>query len=262
MKNKSLKDKVALVTGASSGIGAAIVLKLAQYGTRLCLVGRNTKRLNLVRDKALKQGAEYLSIYKADLENETDIKNLKEKVQDIDILIHSAGVISLGNLEEASVKDLDWHYWVNLRAPYLLTQIFLPTIKKRQGQIVFINSSVVLKAKASTSQYSATKNGLKAIADSLREELEKDGVDVISIFPMSTATPMQKKVAISRSKKYQPGLLLHPEDVAELVVNALTRPRITPFYNSLSLQTMKWASMLIFRKLENFFKTIYEKHEK
>jgi short-subunit dehydrogenase len=98
-------------------------------------------------------------------------------------------------------------------------------IKARQGQIVFVNSTAGLRAEANASQYASTKHALKAVADSLREEVNAAGVRVMSLFLGRTASPMQAGVHEMEHRKYSPELLMQPEDVAAVVINALTLPR-------------------------------------
>ena len=216
---------MAVVTGANSGIGKAIAFALAAQGVTVCLVGRRKEALQLVAE----QVSNGCACYEANLGLDSDISalitNLKQNLTGVDILIHSAGVIRLSSFECASPDQLDWHYRVNVRAPYLLTQGLLPMIKARQGQIVFVNSTAGLRAGANTSQYALTKHALKAIADSLRDEVNPGGVRVLSLFLGRTASPMQASVHEVERRKYNPGLLMQPEDVAAVVVNALTLPR-------------------------------------
>jgi len=223
-----LKNQIAVVTGASSGIGKSIALSLANKGTTLCLVGRQIKTLNAISDSDIKT-APQTKTYEADLTIDEDIQKLKVYLQQdfghIDILIHSAGIFSMDILEYASVDDLDRQYRTNVRAPYLLTQALLPMIKSRQGQIVFINSSVGLKARSRVGQYAATKHALKAIADSLRDEVNADGIRVLSVYLGRTATPMQALMHEMEGSHYQRERLLQPEDVAKVVINTLILPR-------------------------------------
>ena len=220
--------QVAVVTGASSGIGKAIALGLAAQGATLCLVGRNPETLEAIAGSAGKTATRILH-YRVDLTINEDILELAAHVQrdfgSTDILVHSAGVISLGPMETAPVETLDWQYRTNLRAPYSLTRALLPTIRVRRGQVVFINSSVALNARANVGQYAATKHALKALADSLRDEVNIDGVRVLSVFLGRTATPMQAAVHDMEGKEYRPERLLLTEDVASVVINALSLPR-------------------------------------
>jgi NADP-dependent 3-hydroxy acid dehydrogenase YdfG len=220
-----LANQVAVVTGANSGIGKALTLALAAQGATVCLVGRRMEALQSVAKQALNGSV----CYEADLELDPDIAaliaNIKQEVKRVDILVHSAAVIRLSSFECARADQLDWHYKINVRAPYLLTQGLLPMIKARQGQIVFMNSTAGLRAGAKASQYAATKHALKAIADSLRDEVNAAGVRVLSLFLGRTASPMQASVHEMEHRKYFPEVLMQPEDVAAVVVNALILPR-------------------------------------
>jgi NADP-dependent 3-hydroxy acid dehydrogenase YdfG len=112
-----------------------------------------------------------------------------------------------------------------LKPAYRLTQALLPALKASQGQIVFINSTVGLAARANVAQYAATKHALKALADALREEVNPAGVRVLSVYPGRTATDQQASIYELEGRAYAPETLLQPEDVAATVVGALTLPR-------------------------------------
>jgi NAD(P)-dependent dehydrogenase (short-subunit alcohol dehydrogenase family) len=128
----------------------------------------------------------------------------------------------MGATASAPVEEFDWQYHVNLRAPYLLTQSLLPMLRQGQGQIVFINSLVGLNAKGAAGQYSATKHALKALADSLREEVNADGLRVLSVFLGRTASPMQAAVHRMEGRTYKPERLVRPKDVADVVLSVLS----------------------------------------
>jgi NADP-dependent 3-hydroxy acid dehydrogenase YdfG len=227
------KEQVAVVTGASSGIGKAIALGLAAQGAKLCLLGRKLDTL-LAIAKSVETSPQVVS-YQVDLTLDEDIQKLNSRlVEDfgqVDLLIHSAGIISLGEMKTAPVEDLDLQYRTNVRAPYALTQALLPMLIPRQGQIVFINSSAGLTAKAGAGQYAATKYALKAIADSLRAEVNALGLRVLSVYPGRTASPMQAAIYKMEGKAYNPERLLQPEDVAACVINALSLPRTAEVTN-------------------------------
>jgi NADP-dependent 3-hydroxy acid dehydrogenase YdfG len=220
-------DQIAVITGAGSGIGRALALSLAAESATLCLVGRSLETLEAVAEQA-RSMAPRVFCYQVDLTADEDIRHLAASLRrdfgGIDLLVHSAGVISLGRLESASVEDFDWQYRTNVRAPYLLTQALLPMLRLRCGQIVFINSSAGLSASANLSQYAATKHALKAIADSLRQEVNAEGLRVLSVYLGRTATPMQAAVHKMEGKAYHPERLMQPENVAAVVINALSLP--------------------------------------
>jgi NADP-dependent 3-hydroxy acid dehydrogenase YdfG len=227
--SSELKDRTCLVTGASSGIGRAIALALASVGARVCAVARRRDELEATANRATGTGR--FVFYEADLVGDGEpgrlAKALLSREDGVDVLVHSAGTISLGGVETASVRDLDRQYAVNVRAPYLLTQALLPALRASEGQVVFINSTVGLAAKANVAQYAATKHALKAIADSLREEINPHGVRVVSVYPGRTATPLQAGIHAIEGKAYDPERLIQPEDVASVVLSALTLPRST-----------------------------------
>jgi NAD(P)-dependent dehydrogenase (short-subunit alcohol dehydrogenase family) len=227
-RHPAFTDQVAVVTGASSGVGRAIVRALALRGASVCAVGRNPTSLADVAD-AGPEGGGCIRAYRADLEVDLDIRALVARLErdapHIDVLVHSAGVIAVGRVEEASAEDFDRHYRINVRAPYLLTQALLPRLRARQGQIVFINSSAGMTAKAIVSQYAATKHALRAVADSLRDEVNADGIRVLSVFLGRTATPMMAAVHQIERQTYRPERLVQPEDVAAVVLSILQLPR-------------------------------------
>jgi NADP-dependent 3-hydroxy acid dehydrogenase YdfG len=215
---------VALVTGAGSGIGRAIALALAERGDDVWLVGRRVDALE--ETAAAAPGSRVAS---ADLTNDGDIERLRAELDGagggLDVLVHCAGTISHGTIEEAKVADLDAQYGSNVRAPYLLTQALLPLLVAARGDVVFVNSSIAGRARAGDGQFAATQSALKAIADSLRDEVNASGVRVLSMFPGRTATPRQAGIHAHEGKDYRPEQLMQPEDVAGIVVSALALPR-------------------------------------
>src|ERR1700741_3708452 len=97
-------------------------------------------------------------------------------------------------IDRAGLEDFDRHYRTNVRAPYALTKALLPMLKARRGQVVFINSSSGISAKPTTAQYDATKHALRAIADSLRCEVNRYGVRVLSVYLGQTAGNLQSEL--------------------------------------------------------------------
>jgi NADP-dependent 3-hydroxy acid dehydrogenase YdfG len=225
---EALIGQTAVVTGASSGIGRAIALALAKQGADLCLVGRARDRLDDVADQVRKSGrtaTPYATDLSRDAEIATLVDHLQQDVARVEILVHCAGAIALGKVAHAPAQDLDTQYRANVRAPYALTQALLPMLARERGYIVFINSSVVQSARPNSSQFAATQHALKAFADHLREEVNPEGIRVLSVFPGRTATPRQVSLYAREGRPYRPDLLLQPEDVAAVVVRALTLPR-------------------------------------
>lgn len=227
----ALSGQLAVVTGASRGIGAAIALALAAAGARLCLVGRDEAALLAVAQQAggSREGAGQHLCLRADLADEADVERLATTLQrelpSVDVLVHAAGVLHRAPLADAPAAQFDAQYRINVRAPFELTQRLLSQLKAARGQVVFVNSSAGLVAHASVVQYAATKHALKAIADGLREEVNADGVRVLSLYVGRTATRMQADLHAMEGKAYDPGTLIQPEDVAALTLQVLSLPR-------------------------------------
>ncbi len=148
-----------------------------------------------------------------------------EHFQGVDILIHSQGLFRSGPVESSPIADLDAQYQVNLRSPYLLTQQLLPTLLERQGQIVFVNSTAGLQTRGGVAAYGATKHGLRALADGLREEVNGRGVRVMTLYPGRTASAMQEEVCAFEGSVYDPARFAQPEDIAAMAIQALALPR-------------------------------------
>ena len=230
----SLENRVVVVTGSSQGIGRAIALGLAHKKAVLALVARNGSALQDVAEMA-RTSSPCVVVYAADLVVDGAgmeiAKSLSQQFGGLDILIHCAGAYSRGALETASVDEFDRLYRTNVRAPYGLTQSLLPLLKKRKGQIAFINSTQGAQARACVGQFAATQHALKAIADSLREEVNADGVRVVSLYCGRTATPRMEAIYKLEGREYKPELLLQPEDIAEVLINTLMVPRTAEVTN-------------------------------
>jgi NADP-dependent 3-hydroxy acid dehydrogenase YdfG len=236
-----LNLQTAVVTGASSGIGAAIALCLSEEGAMLHLIGRNLDALDVLAQQCQRNSPRVLT-YRADLNVDTDLAKLQTKLQrdcdGVDILVHSAGVIALGPLESVSLDDFDRQFRTNVRAPYALTQALLPMLRAHQGSVVFINSSAGVNTRANISQYSATKHALKAVADSFRAEVNADGIRVLTVYPGRTASPQQAAIHKAEGKTYSPELLMQPADVARIIVDAL-RVNRTAEVTDISIRPMR-----------------------
>jgi NADP-dependent 3-hydroxy acid dehydrogenase YdfG len=225
-ESRPLAGQIALVTGASSGVGRAIALALARRGTNLCLVGRNADTLSETATAA--QRFSSVASFQLDLTEDDSIQSLLQHFEGagkLDILVHSAGIFHQDPMAQACVDDLDQQYAINVRAPYVLSQRLLPLLTASRGQIVFINSSVGLSVRRpEVGQYAATKHALKAVADSLREEVNEKGVRVLTVYLGRTATPTQREIFREEGRVYRPETLLQPIDIASVVVNALSLP--------------------------------------
>jgi NADP-dependent 3-hydroxy acid dehydrogenase YdfG len=221
-----LSGTVALVTGAGGGIGRAIACALVGAGSEAWLVGRTQKTLD---ETARLGGVEHIRVRPHDLtrpdEMEALARELEHEAQRLDVLVHCAGVIAHGRIEEAPTESLDEQYAANVRVFYALVQRLLPLLRSGPGQVVVVNSSVVLGTRPGVGQFAATQHALRALTDTLRQEINADGVRVLSVFPGRTATTRQESLFAAEQRHYRPELLLQPEDLATMVLTSLTLPR-------------------------------------
>jgi NADP-dependent 3-hydroxy acid dehydrogenase YdfG len=222
------ENRTAVITGGGSGVGAAIALALAGAGAAIHIIGRRLDPLQAVAAKARGLGSE-ATCYAIDLaDNSGQLELAQRLVRDlahVDILVQNAAAFASAPFESADPAEFDRLYWTNVRAPYILTQALLPRLRARRGQVVFINSSSGLLARATTAQYDSTKHALRAIADSLRAEVNAHGVRVLSVYLGRTASEMQERIHRMEGKPYRPELLLQPEEVASVILNALSLPQ-------------------------------------
>jgi NADP-dependent 3-hydroxy acid dehydrogenase YdfG len=223
-----LAGQAAVVAGATSDIGRAISLGLGALGAQLCLLGRDVSTLDELA-KSVRGLTDTVFAYPVDITSETSVAEVAARLSSdpgrLDVLVHSAGVFEMGPHETAAVADLDRQYQTNVRGPYVLTQALLPLLRASRGQIVFVNSTVGLDARAGLGQYASTQHALRAIANALRMEVNADGVRVLTVYLGRTATARQAGIFRLEGRPYAPELLIQPEDVAEMVLSALRLPR-------------------------------------
>jgi NAD(P)-dependent dehydrogenase (short-subunit alcohol dehydrogenase family) len=224
-----LGGQTAVITGATGGIGKSVALALARRGVRLHLLVRDTaKGTQLAAELAGIAPTVRFDVHEMDLSKDIRpaVELLLKGVPSVDILVHGAGALSLSTFADLDERDFDFQFQVNARAPLLLTKLLLPHLRKRPGQIVFLNSSVTQQnTKAHLIGYAASKYALKSIADGIRNAVNDDGIRVLSVYPGRTATPMQERVFRFEARAYRGDRLLQPNDVAETIVGALVLPR-------------------------------------
>jgi NADP-dependent 3-hydroxy acid dehydrogenase YdfG len=217
-----------VVTGASGDIGGAIALSLAELGATVCVVARRVPELEALAAR-VGVGSPPMVVRQADLTVDREIARLADTAEQelgrVDFLVHSAGTIAFGTHEAAPTDDFDLQYRANVRAPYTLTKALLPLLKASQGQIVFVSSTAALQVRAGLGQFAATQHALKAVADTLRAEINAAGVRVLTVYLGRTATARQARIFELEGRSYTPELLMQPSDVAEMVLAALRLPR-------------------------------------
>jgi len=212
-----------LLTGAGSGIGAAVARRLAARGDDLWLLTRDAGRARQLREQF--PDARTIVADLAEPERMSWAFGQQELPASIDSLLHVAGVVELGRVDELQVATWRKTLAVNTIAPAELTRLLLPSLRAAKGQIVFVNSGAGLHASPDWSAYAASKFGLRAIADALRAEVRADGIRITTVYPGRTATPMQQKVHAQEGRDYDAAEWIDPESVATTILAALDLPR-------------------------------------
>jgi NADP-dependent 3-hydroxy acid dehydrogenase YdfG len=230
--SRPLDGKVALVTGASSGIGEATASALAIAGAKLAIAARRADRLSALAKSIGDAGGQALEIV-ADVTTAGDIARMIDTVVEefgrLDILVNNAGVMLLSPVAEASSDDWRRMVELNLIALMELTKAALPHLKASKGHIVNIASVAGRVANPAASGYAATKFGVLGFSESLRREVYADKVRVTVIEPGMVATELGDHITNAKAKAglEQRRATMEPllaEDVAAAVAYAVTQP--------------------------------------
>ncbi len=230
-----IQDKNAVITGASEGIGFAIAEKFVRNGANVILISRNQNKLNRAAKILSKCGTEVHTIAK-DLSNIESIKELVFSINDvwstIDILVNNAGIALFDPMEDVKLDTLDFMINLNVKAPFLLTQGLLPSIKKSKGNIINISSYFsdrMISGRPSTI-YSLTKGAINSFTKSLANEIGNTGVRVNAIAPGSVNTSLliktvrqmtdidKEKFEKTISQIYPLGRIGQPDEIADLAI--------------------------------------------
>jgi NADP-dependent 3-hydroxy acid dehydrogenase YdfG len=205
----------AMITGASGGLGTALAEVLAPTHT-LFLAGRPSARLDEV---ATRFGA---TTWPVDLADTDEIPTAVEPIDELDVLIHNAGVAFPGRVAESDVYEWRMSMEVNVIGAVALTLALLPALRAANGHVVFINSGAGISASPGLASYTASKFALRGFADSLRND--EPSLRVTSVHPGRIATAMQEGLIAYEGKDYDPSQFLSPETVAKIVADAVNAP--------------------------------------
>lgn len=205
--------QIAVVTGASSGIGEAISSRLLELGFRVIGVSRTTS-------KSLQNHVNFSTI-NADLSKEKETLKVCEalKKESVFLLVNAAGFGKFEPHEELSPKTITDMTFLNLTSPMLLTNATLRSLKKNDGYLININSIEAIRASKFAGVYSATKAGLKAFSDALFEETRKSGLSITNINPDMTESAFYNDLRFEASEKENERLL--STDIADAVAHIL-----------------------------------------
>ncbi|HFD6322400.1 TPA: SDR family oxidoreductase [Staphylococcus aureus] len=216
-----LTDKVAVVTGAGSGIGEAIATLLHEEGVKVILAGRNKDKLQNVANQLAQDS---VKVVPTDVTKKEEVDELIKIAQqtfgDLDIVINSAGQMLSSKITDYQVDEWDSMIDVNIKGTLYTAQAALPTmLEQSSGHLINIASISGFEVTKSSTIYSATKAAVHTITQGLEKELAKTGVKVTSISPGMVDTAITAAYNPSDRKK------LDPQEIAEAVLYALTQPK-------------------------------------
>lgn len=220
--NVELKNQVALVTGASRGMGRSISLALAEAGAHVILAARNEDRLQKVKEEIIVKGG-LATPLKTDISVEQEILSLFETIREkcgrLDIVVNNAGIGIWGKLVDFAIEDFDKLINVNLRSLYICCQQALKMmIPAGSGFIINLSSVVGFKGYVNQSAYTATKHGVMGLTKSLAAEVQEHGICVSAILPGGVDTDFigAARPDLDRS------VLIPTEDIAKTVLFLLS----------------------------------------
>lgn len=218
-----LQDKVAIVTGASSGIGASIAHALSNHGVKVVLSGRNESRLNAVAKRIQEEVQTEVDTLTVDVTQKSELERLvrhaQEKFGRVDILVNSAGKMLSSAITDDDVDAWDTMLDVNVKGTLYGIHAVLPMfLNQSSGHIINISSISGFEVTKKSTLYSATKAAIHSITQGLEKELAKTGVRATSISPGMVDTPLSGDTDWGERKK------LDPNDIAEAALYALQQP--------------------------------------
>ncbi len=217
--------KVAIVTGATSGIGMATAFRFAEQGARVAAVGRKKEILSKVQRQNIRT-------YSVDLTNEKETSTFAGRALEdfggVDILVNAAGIIANGTIENTSLADYDLMMNINVRSVFQLTQLVLPSIIERKGNIVNVSSVTGLRAFPNVFAYCVSKAAVDQFTRCAALELAPKGVRVNAVNPGVVRTNLHLNSGmnednyaafVDRSKTTHPlGRIGQPEEIADLIL--------------------------------------------
>ncbi|WP_440857734.1 SDR family oxidoreductase [Staphylococcus shinii] len=218
-----LKDKVAIVTGASSGIGASIAETLSQHGVKVMLTGRNEARLSDVAEQLQENSQSEIATHIVDVTQKNEVAKLVKETENkfghVDILVNSAGLMLSSAITDGDVEAWENMIDVNVKGTLYGINAVLPIfLNQSTGHIINIASISGFEVTKQSTLYSASKAAVHTITQGLEKELAKTGVRVTSISPGMVDTPLSGDTDWGSRKK------LDPKNIAEAVVYALQQP--------------------------------------
>lgn len=222
----TIKDRVAVVTGATRGIGRVIAIKLAEAGAKVAVLGRDEKKANNVKAEIEKLGGK-AEVFLGDISDDKECKRIADEVNaslgQLDILVNCAGALTSTKVDDISRDEWDKILGVNLTGTFFMIQSALPYLRKsKAGRIINISSNAGrMGGYANSQSYTASKGGVIAITKGIARQLAPDNITVNVVCPGTTKTEMSELYDEETTKRLigriPLGRLGKPEDTAAAV---------------------------------------------
>lgn len=251
-------NKIALITGATSGIGKATALKLAQKGYNLILTGRRRKRLDSLKKELEENHSIKVQILSFDIRNYKETHNaffsLTAEWQNIDILINNAGLaLGLSPIQEGDIEDWDQMIDTNIKGLLYITRIVSPImVDKKMGHIINISSIAGKDVYPMGNVYCATKHAVTALSQAMRMDLLPYGIKVSLVCPGAVETEFSNvrfKGDDARANSVYEGFdALNADNIADAIVFAIEQPKNVDIQDILVMPTAQARGDMIFKK--------------
>jgi len=215
---KYFKDKVAVITGASSGIGKLTALTLSKLGVKVALAARSESKLEEIKSKILSEGNQVIAIKTDVSKQEDNIKLINEVIDEwgkIDIFIANAGQYIQTYIADCDIKEIQNSMNINFYGTFHGIKLVLPVMQKQNsGNIVIVNSLDAKKGIVGDGPYVVAKSALSGFAEVLRQEVKSNAISVTSVYPGRVDTPMIEDIKVP---------WISPKISAQKVVNAIIK---------------------------------------
>jgi NADP-dependent 3-hydroxy acid dehydrogenase YdfG len=226
-----IADKTVIITGASSGIGEAVALRLAKNGAAVVLGARRVERLQSLAAQVEAEGGK-VSAFPCDVTKRSDLEKIAahalEKFGSIDALVNNAGVMPISRLDMYDVDGWDRTIDTNIKGVLYAIAAVLPQMKQQKsGHIISIASVAGHKINGGSAVYAASKHSVRVISEALRQEVTKDGIRVTIVSPGATQSELFEKILDPASQKRIEGaheIALPADSVARAIAYAMEEP--------------------------------------
>jgi len=251
-------NKIALITGATAGIGEAIAFRMAALNFNLILTGRRKERLDALKEKLSQEFSIEIKTLNFDVRNneevESQIDSLEGNWKNIDLLVNNAGLAAgLGTIQEGSINDWERMIDTNIKGLLYMTRKVSPLmVARKQGQIINIGSIAGKEVYPNGGVYCSTKHAVDALTKGMRIDMVADGIKVSAIHPGMVETEFSVVRFDGDKEKadavYNGLTPLYAEDIAEAVEFAVTRPEHVNINDMVIMPTAQAAATVVVRE--------------